>query len=99
MYKVEEDPEENGLLVPLFINQFTPADEEEELYSTPWGKETRSITYNNTLNYVDHPISEINFILNTTHTCTYINSNNRGEMFSRWFIRDSISMFEVEILQ
>ena len=37
MYKVEEDPEENGLLVPLFINQFTPAD--EELYSTPWGKE------------------------------------------------------------
>ena len=39
MYKVEEDPEENGLLVPLFINQFTPADEEEELYSTPWGKE------------------------------------------------------------
>ena len=39
MYKVEEDPEKNGLLVPRFINRFNPVDEEEELYSVPWGME------------------------------------------------------------
>ena len=39
MYKVEEDPEKSGLLVPRFINRFNPVDEEEELYSVPWGKE------------------------------------------------------------
>ena len=51
MYKVEEDPEKSGLLVPRFINRFNPVDEEEELYSVPWGKE------NYTLNYTDHQIS------------------------------------------
>ena len=29
MYKVEQDPEKNGLLVPHFINKFDPVDEEE----------------------------------------------------------------------
>ena len=32
MYKVEKDPEKNGLLVPHYINKFNPVDEEEELY-------------------------------------------------------------------
>ena len=39
MYKVEEDPEKNGLLVPHFVNKFDPPDEEKELYSVPLGKE------------------------------------------------------------
>ena len=90
MYEFEEDPEKNGLLVPHFVNKFDPADEEEELYSV-----RRSIIYSNTLNYIDHQISEFNFIFNTTLACTCINSNHRGDILSRQFIRNSISMFEV----
>ena len=39
VYKVEEDPEKNELLVTHFVNKFDPADEEKELHSVPLGKE------------------------------------------------------------
>ena len=38
IYKVEEDPEKNRLLVPHFINRFNPVDEEEDLYSVHGGR-------------------------------------------------------------
>ena len=38
--EVETDPEGDGLLVPNFRNKFSPADEDEELFTIPWGKES-----------------------------------------------------------
>ena len=38
--EVEADPEGDGLLVPKFKNKFSPVDEEDELFTVPWGKET-----------------------------------------------------------
>ena len=38
--EVETDPEGDGLLVPDFRNKFSPADEDEELFTIPWGKES-----------------------------------------------------------
>ena len=38
--EVETDLEGDGLLVPNFKNEFSPVDEEDELFTVPWGKET-----------------------------------------------------------
>ena len=96
MYKVEEDPEKNGLHVPHFINKFDPVDEEEELYSVPWRNEYYIQQYPK-LHRPSDKLVQLDFKYHMhVHVLIQITV---GESLSKQFIRDSISMFEVGLLQ
>ena len=80
------------MLVPDFRNEFSPADEDEELFTIPWGKETYIKHYPKLNRPSDKWVFKLNIIQHLIH---WLLINYRDKVFNRNFLRTTIKSFEV----